>query len=70
VAHAFVIDYAMRPVLAAMGSTEVVHGQFLLDGFVSLSEGTWALSQALERFTGALDGHKAATEPAEPVYIR
>jgi FMN reductase len=75
VAHALVIDYALRPVLAAMGSTEVVHGHFLLDGFVSLSEGravftpeaTWALSQALERFTGALDGRKAATEP-KPVH--
>jgi FMN reductase len=75
VAHALVIDYALRPVLAAMGSTEVVHGHFLLDGFVSLFEGriiftpeaTWALSEALDHFTGALDGHKAATEP-EPVH--
>ena len=70
VAHALVIDYALRPVLAAMGSTEVVHGHFLLDGFVSVSEGrlalapeaTWALGEALERFTSALDGRKAAAE--------
>jgi Luciferase-like monooxygenase len=39
VAHTLVIDHALRPVLAAMGATEVVHGHFLLDAFVSLSEG-------------------------------
>lgn len=35
-AHLLVLDYALRPVLTALGSTEVVQGYFLLDQLLSM----------------------------------
>lgn len=73
-AHALVIDYALRPVLTTLGTTEVVNGHFLLDGFVSIADGRAvlapeadrALGEALDRFTGVLAGkHKAFIEAAQ-----
>jgi FMN reductase len=73
-AHALVIDYALRPVLTTLGTTEVVNGHFLLDSLMSIADGRallapeaeWALSQALDRFTGALaDKRNASIEPAQ-----
>lgn len=34
-AHVLVLDYALRPVLTALGSSEIVQGYFLLDQFVT-----------------------------------
>jgi FMN reductase len=35
-AHVLVLDYALRPVLTALGSSEIVQGYYLLDQFVTL----------------------------------
>jgi FMN reductase len=65
-AHVLVLDYALRPVLSSLGSSEVVQGYFLLDQFVTLeAEGDgWqailaadaqeSLLRAVDRFTRAL----------------
>jgi len=38
-AHVLVLDYALRPVLTALGSSEIVQGYYLLDQFVTLDGG-------------------------------
>lgn len=67
-AHVLVLDYALRPVLTALGSSEVVHGYFLLDQFVSIdgdgegesgqvtlaADARESLLRAVDRFTEAL----------------
>jgi FMN reductase len=68
-AHALVIDYALRPVLTTLGTTEVVNGHFLLDGFVSIADGRAvlapevdrALGEALDRFTCVLANKRKAS---------
>lgn len=65
VAHVLAIDYALRPVLSAMGATHVVPGWFVLDrhivaaqdGSTEIEESTaGALGQVLAQFTTALGG--------------
>jgi len=76
-AHVLVLDYALRPVLSALGSSDIVQGYFLLDQAVTLAEGeaTFAddaqdgLRRALDRFTRALDNRNnglAAAALPEP----
>jgi SsuE family FMN reductase len=38
-AHALVVDYALRPVLTSLGATHVAQGWFVLAGYVRLFEG-------------------------------
>ncbi|MFD3519096.1 NADPH-dependent FMN reductase [Streptomyces sp. NPDC058653] len=63
VAHVLAIDYALRPVLSAMGATHVVPGWFVLDrhivaaqdGSTEIEESTAAaLDQVLAQFATAL----------------
>lgn len=71
-AHALVIDYALRPVLTTLGTTEVVNGRFLLDQHVSIANGRGTLApeaekavgEALDQFTDALANRQASSEPA------
>ena len=75
-AHVLVLDYALRPVLTALGSSEIVHGYFLLDQFITLdaeSEGGQAtfaadakesLLRAVDRFTVALGNRRSAVTTA------
>lgn len=65
-AHVLVLDYALRPVLSALGATDVVQGYFLLDKSVALTGDGAELTPdtgadllaALDRFTEVL-GHRA-----------
>jgi len=68
-AHVLAIDYALRPVLTAMGAGHVVPGYFLLDrmitvtpdGSVTLDErASLALDGVLGGFVGALAGRVPA----------
>ncbi len=73
-AHALVIDYALRPVLTTLGTTEVVNGHFLLDQFVSIADGRAVLvpeadrtlGEALDQFTDALASKRKASIEADP----
>ncbi|MEV8413247.1 NADPH-dependent FMN reductase [Streptomyces niveus] len=65
VAHVLAIDYALRPVLSAMGATHVVPGWFVLDrhigeaqdGSTEIEESTArSLDQVLAQFSAALGG--------------
>jgi hypothetical protein len=61
-----------------LGTTEVVNGHFLLDGFVSTADGRAvlepsagrAVGEALHRFTGALANRKSSIEPVHAGYRR
>ncbi|MEY9855696.1 FMN reductase [Catenulispora sp. GAS73] len=64
VGHLLAIDYALRPVLTALGADHVLPGRFLLDIDIARSEeqGVYLapqtekrLVETLERFSGALD---------------
>jgi FMN reductase len=68
-AHVLAIDYALRPVLSAMGAGHIVPGYFLLDkliatgadGTVTLDDATQAaLDGVVGGFVGALGGHVPA----------
>jgi FMN reductase len=67
-AHLLVLDYALRPVLTALGSSEVVHGYFLLDQLLSVDgdrvlfegDAEESLLRAVGRFTQALGTRSAA----------
>lgn len=62
-AHVLVLDYALRPVLTALGSPHIVQGHFLLDQSITLSHARAeltadagdALNRAVDRFADALD---------------
>lgn len=61
-AHVLVLDYALRPVLTALGSPHIVQGHFLLDQTVTLgparaqltADAGDALRRAVDRFADAL----------------
>ncbi|WP_194908635.1 NADPH-dependent FMN reductase [Catenulispora rubra] len=64
VGHLLAIDYALRPVLTALGADHVLPGRFLLDIDIARSEAEGVflapqtekrLVETLERFSGALD---------------
>lgn len=68
-AHVLVLDYALRPVLSALGSSQIVQGYFLLDqdiaradtGQVTFSPTTGeSLARAVARFADSL-----AAQPRE-----
>lgn len=62
-AHLLILDYALRPVLASLGSPHTVQGHFLLDQTITLRESRAeltdeahaALHAAVDRFAGAVD---------------
>ncbi|MFF5444215.1 NADPH-dependent FMN reductase [Streptomyces sp. NPDC012888] len=61
-AHVLTLDYALRPVLAALGARHVTAGRFVLDSFVERGggpdrlrpEAELDLYQAVDEFAGAL----------------
>jgi len=62
-AHVLVLDYALRPVLASLGSPHIVQGHFLVDESITLTgaraeltaDARDALYGAVDRFAEALD---------------
>jgi FMN reductase len=72
-AHLLVLDYALRPVLTALGSTEVVQGYFLLDQLLSVDgdrvvfegDAGESLLRAAGRFTGVLEAKGARAREQE-----
>lgn len=65
-AHVLAIDYALRPVLSSLGSTQVVQGYFLLDRDITrepdgrtvfTEETRESLTRAVTRFADALSLH-------------
>lgn len=62
-AHVLVLDYALRPVLTALGSPHIVQGHFLIDQSITLTgaraelaaDAGDALNRAVDRFADALD---------------
>ncbi|MFM9106104.1 MAG: NADPH-dependent FMN reductase, partial [Chloroflexota bacterium] len=56
-AHCLALDYALKPVLAALGARHILQGACLLDGdFAYLDDGAIALGgQTGERLTAAVD---------------
>ncbi|MFF4320682.1 NADPH-dependent FMN reductase [Streptomyces sp. NPDC001568] len=73
-AHVLTIDYALRPVLAALGARHVTAGRFVLDSSVErgngpdrlLPEAELDLFQAVDEFADALRGLGAAALTAAP----
>jgi FMN reductase len=63
-AHVLMLDYALRPVLAALGAVEVLPGRFVLDTHVLLSDGRYTPDAAA---TSALE---SATHPFLEVLAR
>lgn len=59
-AHSLVIDYALKPVLVAMGASQVMHGVYVIDKQLTYaSEGTgveFASQEAEEQIKMALEG--------------
>jgi FMN reductase len=66
-AHALVIDYALRPVLAALGAFHVLNGIYLVDNqFVSTSGAAQLETSADERLTSAVMHLARLLNPAQP----
>lgn len=72
-AHVLVIDYALRPVLSSMGTSQIVQGWFVLDrditvlddGRVTVEPGTREqLEQVVDRFSLALRPQPAPASAA------
>lgn len=69
-AHVLAIDYALRPVLSAMGASHIVQGWFVLDREIVVGQdgsvevdprAAKGLDQVLEQFSTALDAHRVLT---------
>ena len=63
-AHVLAIDYALRPVLSAMGASHITPGWFVLDKHLAVAEGgtltiepgtAGTLTRVIAEFAGALD---------------
>ena len=67
-AHLLAIDYALKPVLGALGATHILRGVYLLDTLVQLGEdGSFQTDAALEqRLMEALNELSAHVPPAQP----
>jgi FMN reductase len=75
IGHLLTIDYALRPVLTALGADHVVQGRFLLDSDIVRGEGGRTrltpeaerrLADSVAAFTAALD-RRAVVAPVSPV---
>ncbi|WUH91963.1 NADPH-dependent FMN reductase [Streptomyces sp. NBC_00433] len=75
-AHVLAIDYALRPVLSAMGAAHIVQGWFVLDRHITVGEdGTVTLDpaaavplrQVVTQFSAALDSQEASRDRTAPV---
>jgi FMN reductase len=66
VGHLLAIDYALRPVLTALGADRVVPGRFLLDADIVRTEAgdAYLAAEAEQRLTDALERFSGALEPA------
>ncbi|MFJ4844658.1 MULTISPECIES: NADPH-dependent FMN reductase [unclassified Streptomyces] len=71
-AHVLAIDYALRPVLSAMGAAHIVPGWFTLDKDITVADdgaltvapaAAEALVQVTDRFSAALGGRTTALAP-------
>jgi FMN reductase len=67
-ANMLALDYALRPVLAAMGATHVVQGYFVLDRFVAQAPGElWTLDpEAQPALDAVVDAFLRAVSVAHP----
>lgn len=82
IGHLLAIDYALRPVLTALGADHVVQGRFLLDSDIVRAgtadqtrltpEAERRLAESVSTFTSALDRRTVipAPRPAEPAVTR
>ncbi|MGW7197849.1 NADPH-dependent FMN reductase [Streptomyces chryseus] len=68
-AHVLTIDYALRPVLSALGARHVVTGCFVLDSAIErLGNGSVRLEAATDlRLLQAVDGFTDALSPGVPL---
>jgi FMN reductase len=57
--HSLALDYALRPVLAALGPYHIVPGIFVVDKEIDQTESRQAVHAALDVFAGALNGSRA-----------
>ena len=57
--HLLVIDYALKPVLSALGATDILSGAYVLDTQIEYAENNQYLisSEADERLDRVLDKH-------------
>lgn len=63
IAHVLALDYALRPVLAALGAQHVVNGLFLLDKTLAVSERGLTIDGDVEqRLTAIIDDFIASVE--------
>lgn len=74
-AHVLAIDYALRPVLSAMGAAHIVQGWFVLDRHIAVGDdGTVTLDpaaagplrQVVQQFSTALDSQEALRDRPAP----
>jgi FMN reductase len=70
------IDYALRPVLSAMGAAHIVQGWFVLDRHITVGEdgaltldpaAAVPLRQVVTQFSAALDSQEAFRDRTAPV---
>lgn len=68
-AHVLAIDYALRPVLSAMGATHIVPGRFVLDRDISVSDDgeVTVEPRTAEALEEVLDGFHAALDRGRPL---
>jgi FMN reductase len=71
IAHVLALDYALRPVLVALGAQHIVNGLFVLDKTLAVSEQGVALDADVEqRLAGILDDFAASiTRRAAPLDV-
>ncbi|WP_405584729.1 NADPH-dependent FMN reductase [Streptomyces sp. NBC_01190] len=76
-AHVLAIDYALRPVLSAMGAAHIVPGWFVLDRHITLgADGAVALDPAaaeplgrvVAQFSAALDTQETLRDRSTPAF--
>ena len=61
IAHVLALDYALRPVLVALGAQHVVNGLFVLDKSLAMSERGLAIDADVEqRLAGIIDDFAAS----------
>ncbi|HEY0480803.1 MAG TPA: NADPH-dependent FMN reductase [Kofleriaceae bacterium] len=64
-AHVLALDYALRPVLVALGAHHIVNGLFILDKTLAVSDGRVTLEADVEqRLTVLVDDFAAVVEAA------
>jgi FMN reductase len=68
IAHVLALDYALRPVLAALGAQHIVNGLFILDKLLTVSERGVTLDADIEqRLAAVVDDFVASVLRRAPV---